>query len=297
MRIGRTAAGAPAIVCATHSTNCNSGALAAFNGAARPGASCAAAAASMPSHITGAIAAAASRFAGSAASETVPKCIAISGAVPRVAATVMAATSATGPGTRRASASRSGGAIASSAPTAANESCHPGSPAARGLRISVTAAARPSAYQRCVGPPARAATSPAAPITPARWIDGPAPVSGTYRAISASATPNRIRSRTPSSAPAPRTSVASSITFWPLTASTWARPDRLKSSRTSSESCSSWPSTMPRRSAASGGASPRPSPVSARRRTVSTNPATPPRRVPVRRISSTSSAASAPRRR
>ena len=63
--------------------------------------------------------------------------------------------------------------------TAANESCQPGSAAAYGLSASVTAAASPSAYQRDAGRPASAAASPAIPITPARWIDGPAPASGT----------------------------------------------------------------------------------------------------------------------
>ena len=65
------------------------------------------------------------------------------------------------------------------ASTAANESCQPGSPAARGLSKSVSAAASRTAYQRDAGRPARAATSPAPPMIPARWIDGPAPASGT----------------------------------------------------------------------------------------------------------------------
>ena len=97
-----------------------------------------------------------------------------------VAATVIAATSATGPGTRRrVSAPRSPGASASSPATAANESCQPGSATASGFSASVTAAASPSAYQREAGRPASAATSPAIPITPARWIEGPPPASGT----------------------------------------------------------------------------------------------------------------------
>ena len=84
--------------------------MSAENGVASGSAICAAAAASTPSHITGAIAGAASRFAGSDASETSPKCSAISGAVPTVAAIVIAAASATGPGIRRSSAARNGGA-------------------------------------------------------------------------------------------------------------------------------------------------------------------------------------------
>ena len=60
-----------------------------------------------------------------------------------------------------------------------------------------------------------------------------------------------------------------------------ASPDALKSSRTVSSSRSSWPRTIPRRSAASPSGSPRASPASARRRIASTNPASPPRRRPV----------------
>ena len=154
--------------------------MSAFSGSHSTGATCASAIDPIPSHITGATAGAATRLAGSEASETCSKCSAISGAVASVAAAVTAIASASGPGTRaRRSASPQRGTSASSPATAANESCQPGSPDARGLSASVTAAARPSAYQRDAGRPASAATSPAAPITPARWIDGPPPASGT----------------------------------------------------------------------------------------------------------------------
>ncbi len=66
--------------------------------------------------------------------------------------------------------------------TATNESCQPGSLHARGFRASVTAAASSSAYQRDEGRESVIAAMPAAPITPARWSDGPAPASGTYNA-------------------------------------------------------------------------------------------------------------------
>ena len=237
--------------------------------------------ASTPSHITGAIAGAASRFAGSAASDTCWKCSAISGAVPSVAAVVIAATSATGPGMRRANAARSGCAPASSAATATNDNCHPGSSGARGFSASVTAAASSSAYQRCPGRPAKAATSPAIPITPARWIEGPAPVNGTYSATTAAASAIRTGYGTPTSAHAARISTTSSITFCPDTARMCASPEAWKSSLTSSLSRSSAPSTIPRSSAASGAASRSPSPASARRRTPSNHPANPPRRCPV----------------
>ena len=204
-----------------------------FRGSHSAGATWASAIDPIPSHITGATAGAARRFAGSEASETCSKCSAISGAVASVAAAVTAIASATGPGTRaRRSASPQRGTSASRPTTAAKDSCQPGSPEARGLTASVTTAASPSAYQREAGRPASAATSPAAPITPARWIDGPPPASGTYSATSTSAAPSRTRSGSPSAMPAPSTSIASRTTFWPLTASRCARPDRSKSVRT-----------------------------------------------------------------
>ena len=48
----------------------------------------------------------------------------------------------------------------------------------------------------------------------------------------------------------------SNSTFWPLTASRCASPDRWKSVFAASAIASSWPSTMPRSSAASGARSP-----------------------------------------
>ena len=197
----------------------------------------------------------------------------------------------------RVIASRSGGASASRPATAANESCQPGSPDASGLSVSVTAAARPSAYQRDDGRPASAATSPAIPITPARWIDGPPPASGTYTATSTAAAISRARNGTSSTAQTASTSVQSSSTFWPDTARRWARPERRNSSRTSLPIASSCPRTMPRSSAAWGGASPVPSPRTARSRASSSRPSRPPRAPPVGSHETTSIAAPAPRRR
>ena len=120
-------------------------------------------------------------------SEATPKSAAIRGAVARVAAIVTAAPSATArrqPWTSTrppsaSSASRTGAANSMIPTTAAKLSCQPGSPVARGLIASVTAAASRAAYQRERGRPASAATTPAAPITPARRIDGEAPVTAT----------------------------------------------------------------------------------------------------------------------
>ena len=133
----------------------------------------------MPSHMIGATSGRASTLAGRPASETVPKWWAISGAVATVAATVTAMPSASGRGQRARAGGAAAGASVRIPATAANESCQPGSPHARGFTPSVTQAASSSAYQREAGRAAASATSDAAPITPARCSDGPAPASGT----------------------------------------------------------------------------------------------------------------------
>ena len=102
---------------------------------------------------------------------------------------------------------------------------------------------------------------------------------------------------TPAAVATPSTSAASSATFVPLAASRCARPLARKSSRTSSASASSCPSTIPRPSAAALGDRAPDSACSARRRTPSSAPATPPRRRPVGSSRSTEICAWAPRRR
>ena len=151
-------------------------------------------------------------MAGSPASESVPKWCASSGAVAAVAATVIASPSARARG-RPGSASRTGGASTRIPATAANESCQPGSAVARGLNASVAQAASRSAYQREAGLAAASATREAAPITPARCRDGPAPASGTYTAISATVTAIRPAAAIPAAASNGSDSAASSITF------------------------------------------------------------------------------------
>ena len=130
----------------------------------------------MPAHITGATAGSAARFAGIDTSGTASKWSASSGVVATLATAVSHRAPAIGP--RGAS-----GRAATIPATAANESCQPASPATRGFAASVTAAASSSAYEADAGREAESATSPAAPITAARCSDGPAPASGTYRAI------------------------------------------------------------------------------------------------------------------
>ncbi len=115
----------------------------------RPG-TCPAAAASIPSHIEGATAGSAKRFAASVVVETAPKWKAISGAVASVAAIVRAAPSATAPPMppepiRIAIARRSGAARSRIPTTAAKLSCQPTSAAIRGstARVTIAATANP----------------------------------------------------------------------------------------------------------------------------------------------------------
>ena len=114
--------------------------------------------------------------------EKAPNWCAISGAVAIVAASVIAAPSASAPRTDAGSPPISpaiGRAQSRIPTTAAKLSCQPTSELARGSIASVVPAASRSAYQRERGREARPATIPAAPITPARWIEAPAPATGT----------------------------------------------------------------------------------------------------------------------
>ena len=174
------APGTPLATCATHITYATGKAERATNGAASAVPSWPTATAIMASHMAGATAGAASTLAGSETSEAWPKWAAISGAVPSVAAPVRAVASARPRGSpRRTRPSRTRGASSRMASTAAKLSCQPTSCTARGLTESVTAVASRNACQRAAGRPASTATTAAAPMTPARWIDGPPPASGT----------------------------------------------------------------------------------------------------------------------
>ena len=107
---------------------------------------------------------------------------------------------------------------------------------------------------------------------------------------------SRVRSGTPASARRGVARIARSITFCPETARTCARPERRKSSRTSSGMRSSWPRTKPRRRADATGSVPRSSASSARRRTSSSAPRKPPRAAPVVSIRSATRTREAPER-
>ena len=126
----------------------------------------------MPAHITGATAGSAARFAGIETSGTASKWSARSGVVARLATAVSHTAAATG---RRGASGRAARIPA----TAANESCQPASPAIRGFAASVATAATSRPYDADAGRDDASATRPAAPMTPARCSDGPAPASGT----------------------------------------------------------------------------------------------------------------------
>ena len=135
-------------------------------------------AASIPSHMTGATRAAASTLAGRRRRH-LPKWAASSGAVPgrRGDRDGRASARPAAPRRRRAGAPRG---------LASTQQRHDGGEAelpagvVRGARVERQRGRRgePSAYQRDGGRPAPRPT-PAAPMTAARWIDGPAPGSGT----------------------------------------------------------------------------------------------------------------------
>ena len=131
--------------------------------------------------MAGATAGAASTLAGSETSEACPKCAAMSGAVPSVAAPVSAVASARPRGSpRRTRPSRTR--------PASSEDGHDRREAQ--LPADVLDRARVERQRdgrrqqqrvpaRGRAGPASTATTAAAPITPARWIDGPPPASGT----------------------------------------------------------------------------------------------------------------------
>jgi hypothetical protein len=138
----------------------------------------------MPSHIAGATAGSASRLASSVVIEIASKWKAISGAVASVAAVVIAAPSASArrqpeAPIRAVIASRSGEASRRMPSTAAKLSCQPTLPAMPGSSANIATAAKARANRREPRRPARVATRLSAPIAAARWIDGPAPASGT----------------------------------------------------------------------------------------------------------------------
>ena len=248
----------------------------AFSSSAGASETCAAAGASIPIHITGAIAGSASRFAGRATSETRPKWNDISGAVATRRGDRQRAPRVRERLGQRARARRvSGGHEQRRCPTtAAKLSCQPTSCHARGSSASVT---RPREQQRVPArrrPAGERGATPAAPITPARMDRRPGAgerhVDGDQRQRSPSAAPRRPRPSARQQRPGERAPAAT--TFWPLTASTCARPERLKSSRRALGDVLVLAQHHPACERRQRRREPAPTPASARRRIASTAP-------------------------
>ncbi len=117
-------------------------------------------------------------FAGTLTSEADPNVSTETGAVAMLAAVVTPTCSASGPG-RNESARVSGRASSSSPATAANESWKLTSKRLLGLTVSSQAAGASHSSHPSLGRDASTASRPRMPATPARTMDGDAPVSST----------------------------------------------------------------------------------------------------------------------
>ena len=140
--------------------------------------------------------------------------------------------------------------------TAANDSWKLTSYRLSGFTVSSHAAGASHSSHPSLGRDARIASSPQMPATPARTIDGDAPVSSTYVATSGRSMTVRTSRWMPSSANANDHIVQSSTTFSPDTAMMWSRPLARKASLVSSDTPSSSPRTMPWSTSATGECSP-----------------------------------------
>ena len=159
------------------------------------------------------------RWRAATTSDACPKCSAMSGAVPSVAATVSAVASARRarqPAPQPAPSRTRRGRARGWPTTAAKLSCQPTSSVARGLSASVTAAASSSACQRAAGP-ARERGDDAGGAHHPRPLDRrPAARERARRARSAARTSaSRTRRPRPSAARRPSTRAASSIDVLP----------------------------------------------------------------------------------
>ena len=117
-------------------------------------------------------------LAGTLTSEAEPKVSTETGAVEMLAAVVTPTCSGSGPG-RNETARVSGRASTSSPTTAPNDSWKLTSKRLLGLTVSSQAAGASQSSQPSLGREARIASRPTMPATPARTIDGDAPVSST----------------------------------------------------------------------------------------------------------------------
>ena len=117
-------------------------------------------------------------MAGTLTSEADPNVSMDTGAVEMLAAVVTPTCSDSGPG-RKENARVSGRASSSSPATAANESWKLTSNRLLGFAVSSQAAGASHSSQPSLGRDASTASRPRMPATPARTIDGEAPVSST----------------------------------------------------------------------------------------------------------------------
>ena len=134
---------------------------------------------SMPRNMIGPSTNPPARLAGTLTSEAEPKVSIDTGAVDRLAAVVTPTCSRQGAGQEREQPRVSGRASSSRPATAPNDSWKLTSKRLLGLRVSSHAAGTSHSSQPSVGREARTASSPTMPATPARTMDGDAPVSST----------------------------------------------------------------------------------------------------------------------
>ena len=166
------------------------------------------------------------------------------GAVEMLAAVVTPTCSGSGPG-RKETARVRGLASTSRPTTAPNDSWKLTSKRLLGFIVSSQAAGASHSSQPSLGREARIASRPQMPATPARTIDGDAPVSSTYVATTGNSSAVRSRRCMPSSANTNDHMVQSSTTFSPETAMMCSSPLLRKSSSMAGSTPSSSPSTMP----------------------------------------------------
>lgn len=211
-------------------------------------------AATTPSTVAGATTGAASRFASTATRLTSPTMPATTGAVARCAAAGTATASASPRGTPRADRPRAQrGASSTSASVASTDSANPKLTAIAGSHRTSVITAAPSAGSAARWRPAASASSPTAPMTPARNTLGSAPASTTNPTSAPIAPSAAPRGPTRTAWSRNSTATHTIARFDPLTASRCAIPAASNSSATRWDSRSVSPTTRPGSSPAGSG--------------------------------------------
>ena len=183
-------------------------------------------------------------LAGTLTSEVEPKVSMETGAVARLAAAVTPTCSGSGPG-RKARPRVSGRARTSSPATAPNDSWKLTSKTLLGLAESSQAPGASQSSQPSLGREAITASRPTMPATPARTMEGEAPVSTTYVATTGTSRAVRTRRGMASRVKANDHMLHRRTTFSPDTAMMCRSPLRRKSSIVCCSTPSSSPSTIP----------------------------------------------------